>query len=151
MTRNLDLSTESKWRLMHSVSIPPTVVATIGSKTHYAKITPIRPSIILDKAVLGIGVNTTVPAGKQWIYAGSLSRFTNSFLGEIYIEDRKPLFLGRFNLVITDNLSNNYQVQINIPSWFISCNLSIYQYEGDERTTTEQQINDIKATGISIS
>ncbi|MEH2243542.1 hypothetical protein [Nostoc sp.] len=146
----MDLSTESNWQLMYSVSIPATAIATIGSKTHYAKIAPIYPSIILDKPVLGIHINTTIPVGKQWFYAGSLSRFTNYFLGEIYVEDRKPLFLGRFNLVISDNLSNNYQLQINIPTWFISCNLSIYQYEGDDHTTIQQQLNDIKATGILV-
>lgn len=148
MTRNLDLSTESNWQLMYSVSIPATVIGTIGGKTYYAKITPIRPGVILDKAVLGIGINTPIPAGKQWFYAGSLSRFTSSSLGEIYIDDPKPLFLDRFNLVIADNLSNNYQLQIKIPSWFISCNLSIYQYKGDQRTIIQQELDVIKAAVV---
>ncbi|MDZ8227534.1 hypothetical protein [Nostoc sp. ChiVER01] len=147
MTRNLDLSTASNWQLMYSVSIPAVVLATISNKSYYAKITPIRPNVILDKPVLGIGVNTTIPSGKQWIYAGRLSRFASSSLGEIYIEDPKPLFLGRFNLAVSDNLSNNYQVQINVPSWFISCNLAIYQYEGDSRTILEQKIDDISNYG----
>jgi hypothetical protein len=149
MTRNLDLSTESNWQLMYSVSIPPTPIGTVGGKTYYANITPIRPGIILDKAVLGIAINTTVPTGKQCSYAGSLSRFTDSPLGEIYIDDRKPLFLGRFNLAISDNLSNNYQLQINIPKWFISCNLGVYQYEGDSRTIIDQELDIIKAAVIS--
>ncbi|MEH2287171.1 hypothetical protein [Nostoc sp.] len=140
MTRNLDLSTESNWQLMYSVSIPPTVLGTVRNKTYYAKITPIRPGVILDKAVLGIAINTAIPTGKQWFYAGSLFRFTDSSLGEIYIDEQKPLFLGKFNLAIFDNLSNNYQLQINIPKWFISCNLSIYQYEGDSRTKLEQEL-----------
>lgn len=145
MTRNLDLSTESNWQLMYSVSIPPTVKATIGSKTYYAKITPIRPGVILDKAVLAIGINTVIPAGKQWFYAGSLSRVTSSSFGEISIGNRNPLFLGRFNLAIFDDLSNNYQLEIKIPSWFISCNLAVYQYEGDNRTIIQQELDVIKA------
>lgn len=145
MTRNLDLSAESNWQLMYSVSIPATVIGTIGSKTYYAKITPIRPGIILDKLVLGIAINTTVPTRKQWAYAGSVSRFTNSPLGEIYIDERKALFLGRFNLAISDDLSNNYQLQINVPKWFVSCNLAIYQYEGDDRTLLQQELDVIKA------
>lgn len=149
MTRNLDLSAESNWQLMYSISIPATVTGNIGSKTYYAKITPIRPGIILDKAVLGIAINTTVPTGKQWFYAGSISRFTNSPLGEIYIDDRKPLFLGRFNLAISDDVSNNYQLQINVPKWFISCNLAIYQYEGDDRTLIQQELDVIKAAVIT--
>ncbi|AVH71589.1 hypothetical protein [Nostoc sp. 'Lobaria pulmonaria (5183) cyanobiont'] len=149
MTRNLDLSTESNWQLMYSVSIPATVIGTVGGKTYYAKITPIRPGIILDKAVLGIAINTTIPTGKRWSYAGSLSRFTDSSLGEIDIDKRKPLFLGRFNLAISDNLSNNYQLEIQVPKWFISCNLGIYQYEGDSRTIIEQELDVIKSAVIS--
>ncbi|MEH2445792.1 MAG: hypothetical protein V7K18_08410 [Nostoc sp.] len=151
MTRNLDLTTESNWQLMYSVSISPTIIATIGSKNYYAKITPIRPNVILDKPVLGIGINTTIPSGKQWIYAGRLSSFASSSLGEIYIEDSKPLFLGRFNLIIFDNLSNNYQLQINIPKWFISCNLTIYQYEGDDRTLIEKDLDIIKSAVVPSS
>ncbi|WP_335132392.1 hypothetical protein [Nostoc sp.] len=49
--------------------------------------------------------------------------------------------------MIFDNLSNNYQLQINIPKWFISCNLVIYQYEGDSRTIIEQKIDDISNYG----
>lgn len=147
MTRHLDLSIESNWQLVYSVSIPPVIIATIKDKNYYAKITPIRPSVILDKPVLGIGINTTIPSGKQWIYAGRVSSFASSSLGEIYIEDPKPLFLGRFNLISFDNLSNNYQLQISVPKWFISCNLAIYQYEGDTRTILEQKIDDISNYG----
>ena len=149
MTRNLDLSTDSNWQLMYSVSVPATPIATLGTKTYYAKITPIRPGVILDKPVLGISVNTAVPVGKKWVYAGSLSRFANSFLGEIYVEDRKPLFLGRFNLVISDNLSGDYQLEINIPQWFVSCNLAVYQYEGVDSSIVQQDLDIIKAAVAS--
>ncbi|MEH2371942.1 hypothetical protein [Nostoc sp.] len=148
MTRNLDLSIESNWQLMHSVSIPPTVIGIIREKVYYAKITPIRPDVILDKPILAISINTTIPAGKVWFYAGNLSRFANSSLGEIYIEDRKPLFLSRFNLVISDNLLNNYQIEINIPQWFISCNLAVYQYEGSDQTLIQQELDIIKSAVV---
>ena len=147
MTRSLDLSTESNWQLVYSVSIAATVLSTNASKTYYARITPIRPGVIFDKPVLAIAVGTTIPTGKQWIYAGRLSLFTSSSLGEINIEDPKPLFLGRFNLIVSDNLSNNYQLEIKVPKWFISCNLAIYQYEGDSRTIIEQKIDDISNYG----
>ncbi|MHC5717462.1 MAG: hypothetical protein ACYTX0_36450, partial [Nostoc sp.] len=148
MTRTLDLSTETNWQLMYSVSIPATITATLAGKNYYARITPILPGVIFDKAVLGISLNTAIPAGKQWIYAGSLYRFASSSLGEIYIEDPKPLFLDRFNLVISDNLSNNYQLKIHSPKWFISCNLAIYQYDGDNSTIVEQDLDAIKAAVI---
>ncbi|MEH2242359.1 hypothetical protein [Nostoc sp.] len=147
MTRNLDLTNESNWQLMYSISIPATIIATIRSKIYYAKIAPIRPSVILDKPVLGIGINTTIPLGKQWSYAGRLSRFASSVLGEICIEDSKTLFLNRFNLVVSDSLSTDYQLEINVPKWFFSCNLAVYQYEGDARTILEQKLDDISNYG----
>ncbi|MEH1907439.1 hypothetical protein [Nostoc sp.] len=145
MTRNLDLLTQSNWALVYSVSIPATITATLAGKNYYAKITPILPGIILDKPILAITINTSVPTGKRWYYAGSLTRFATSFLGEIFIEERKPLFLGRFNLVISDNLSGNYQLEINMPQWFISCNLAVYQYEGVDSSIVEQDLDIIKA------
>ncbi|MEH2009992.1 hypothetical protein [Nostoc sp.] len=151
MTRNLDLSIGSNWQLMYSVSIPATVLSTNGSKTYYARITLIRPGVILDKPVLAIALNTTIPLGKQWIYAGRLFRFASSSLGEIYIEDPKPLFLGRFNLIVSDNLSNNYQLEIKVPKWFISCNLAVYQYEGDDSTIIENDLDIIKAAVVPSS
>ncbi|MHC5720430.1 MAG: hypothetical protein ACYTX0_52500, partial [Nostoc sp.] len=72
MTRNLDLSIESNWRLMYSVSISATALLTSENKNYYARITPILPGVIFDKAVLAISINTTIPTGKQWIYAGNL-------------------------------------------------------------------------------
>lgn len=151
MTRILDLFTDSNWQLVYSVSIPATVLSANASKTYYARITPIFPGIIFDKPVLGISLNTAIPAGRVWEYAGKVSCFTNSSLGDIYIEYPKPLFLGRFNLTIFDNLSNNYQLKINVPKWFISCNLAVYQYEGDDRTITEKDLDIIKAAIVTSS
>ncbi|MEH2454485.1 hypothetical protein [Nostoc sp.] len=148
MTRNLDLSNESNWELVFSLSIPATILSTNGSKNYYAQITPITPDITLDKPILAISINTTIPPERKWYYAGNVSRFANSSLGAVYIEDRKPLFLGRFNLVITDN-SSNYQLEINLPKWFISCNLAIYQYEGDTSTLSQKDLDIIKAAVVS--
>ncbi|MEH2031318.1 MAG: hypothetical protein V7K67_16915 [Nostoc sp.] len=147
MTRNLDLLTPTNWALAYSISISATITATLAGKNYYAKITPVLPSIIFDKSILAIGINTSVPAGKQWVYGGSIFRFTNSSFGKTFIGERKPLFLG-FNLAIFDDFSNDYQIQINIPGWFVSCNLGIYQYEGDTRTVAEQDLAAIKAVII---
>ncbi|WP_334943355.1 hypothetical protein [Nostoc sp.] len=146
----MNLFTASNWQLMYSISIPAMIIETIGSKNYYTRITPIRPAIIFDKAVLAISINTLIPIGKQWVYAGSVSRFTNSSLGKIFIEDRKPLFLRRFNLVISDNLLTSYQIEINIPQWFISCNLAVYEYNAaDDISIVQQDLNIIKGVLVS--
>jgi|GEM_PF-2476333 len=139
MTRTLDLSTQTNWGLIYSVSIPATVISTNGNKTYYAKIAPIRPIAILNKPILGISVKTIIPTGKQWAYAGSILRFTNSALGDIFIEEIKHLLLNKFNLVISDNLTNSYQIEINVPQWFISCDLLVYQYIASDTVSSIQQ------------
>jgi hypothetical protein len=144
MTRNLDLITASNWALAYSVSLNATLIGQQNGTNVYARITAITPSIIFDKTILAIGISTTIPAGKQWVYGGSFFRFTNSEFGNIFVGERKPLFIG-FNLAIFDDLSNNYQMQISVPRWFTSVNILIYQYEGDTRTVSEQDLAAIKA------
>ena len=149
MSRNLQLSNAANWQLMTSISIPATPLSSNGTKTYYASITPIRPPIYFDKQILAVNIFTEVPAGKKWVYAGSLARFTDTSFGEMFFDKRYALFLGRFNLVITESLSNPYQVQIAVPPWFYLVNLSIYQYEGDDRTLAEKDIDLIKAAVIN--
>jgi hypothetical protein len=144
MTRNLDLVTASNWSLSYSNSVTATVIGQVNGNNVYAKITPIKPSIIFDSSIIAIGINTSVPAGKQWVYGGSIFRFTNSSFGKTFIGERRPLFLG-FNLAIFDDFSNDYQMQINIPSWFTSANIAVYQYEGNTQTVCEQDLAAIKA------
>ncbi|MEH2244597.1 hypothetical protein [Nostoc sp.] len=151
MTRNLDLSIGANWQLIYSISIPPTVLSTTRNKIDYARITPIYPGVILDKSILAITVGTTIPAGRLWFFAGTLLRFANSSFGKTYIEDPKPLFLNGFNLVVSDVLSNNYQLEVRVPKWFLSCNLSVYQYEGDDRTLAEKDLDIIKSAVVPSS
>ncbi|WP_029635969.1 hypothetical protein [[Scytonema hofmanni] UTEX B 1581] len=150
MTRNLQLGIESNWALQYSDSFPAvTYLNDSAGKPIYEKITEIIVPTVFDKPIIAVSVATTIPVGKIWKYAGYLSRSLTTGLGASFTGEREGLFLGKFNLIVFDDLNINYFVSIQVPKWFINANISIYQYEGVDTTTLEDDIQAIKeAVGI---
>lgn len=147
MTRNLDLVTASNWSLSYTASVAATVIGQVNGNNVYAKITPIKPPIIIDSSIIAIAINTTIPTGKQWVYGGNFLRYANSEFGNMFIGEKKPLFIG-FNLGIFDDFFGDYQIQLSVPRWFTSANIAVYQYEGNTQTVSEQELAAIKAVVI---
>lgn len=148
MTRNLELGTESNWHLQYSDSIPATSIAndTSGNPI-YQKITEIILPTTFDKPIIAVSINTTVPAGKLWKYAGYLTRSLTIGLGAAYVDEySKKLFLGKFNLIVFNDLNINYFLSIQVPKWFINANIAVYQYEGTDSTTLEADVQAIKTS-----
>ncbi|WP_051502861.1 hypothetical protein [[Scytonema hofmanni] UTEX B 1581] len=130
MTRNLQLGIESSWALQYSDSFPAvTYLNDSAGKPIYEKITEIIVPVVFDKPIIAVSVATTIPVGKIWKYAGYLSRSLTTGLGSSFTGERERLFLGKFNLIVFADLNINYFVSIQVPKWFISANISIYQYE----------------------
>jgi hypothetical protein len=90
---------------------------------------------VFDKPIIAVSVNTTIPVGKIWKYAGYLRRSLTTGLGASFVGEPEQLFLGKFNLIILNDLSIDYFVSIQVPKWFISVIIAIYQYEGMDSTT----------------
>jgi hypothetical protein len=150
VTRNLQLGIESNWTLQYSDSFPAvTFLNDSAGKPIYEKITEISVPIVFDKPIIAVSLLTTIPVGKIWKYAGYLSRSLTTGLGSSFTGERERLFLGKFNLIVFDDLNINYFVSIQVPKWFISANIAIYQYEGADTTTLEDDVQIIKeAIGI---
>lgn len=150
MTRNLQLGIESNWSLQYSNSFPAvSYLNDSEGKPIYEKITEISAPIVFDKPIIAVSVVTTVPVGKIWKYAGYLRRSLTIGLGSSFTGKPESLFLGKFNLIVFDDLNINYFVSIQVPKWFISANIAIYQYEGADTTTLEDDMLAIKeAIGI---
>lgn len=145
MARNLQLGIESNWQLQYSNSFP--AVSFLNDKAGnpiYEKITEIGVPTVFDKPIIAVSVSTTVPTGKIWKYAGYLRRSLTTGLGASFVTDPKSLFLGKFNLLVFDDLNINYLVSIQVPKWFINANVAIYQYEGTDTTSLENDIQAIK-------
>ena len=147
MTHNLDLISASNWNLAYTNNVLATIVGVQNGSNIYAKITPIIVSTVFDKSIISVAISTAIPTGRRWAYAGILQRFTNSYFGNIFIGESNRLLIGR-NLTIFDDYLGDYQLQISVPGWFNSVNISIYQYEGDTRTVSQQDLEAIKAAVI---
>ncbi len=146
MARNLQLGIESNWALQYSNSFPAvSYLNDSEGKPIYQRITEINIPVVFDKSIIAVSVNTTVPVGKVWIYAGYLRRSLTTGLGASFVGEPERLFLGKFNLVIFDDLNINYFLSLQVPKWFINANVAIYQYEGIDTTTLEDDVQAIKA------
>ncbi|MEH2368036.1 hypothetical protein [Nostoc sp.] len=150
MARNLQLGIESNWALQYSDSFPAvTYINDSAGKPIYEKITEISIPVVFDKPIIAVSVVTTVPVGKIWKYAGYLRRSLTSGLGASFVGEPESLFLGKFNLIVFDDLNINYSLSLQVPKWFINANITIYQYEGTDTTTLENDVAAIKtALGI---
>ncbi|PHJ57380.1 hypothetical protein VF14_24555 [Nostoc linckia z18] len=147
MSRNLQLGIESNWVLQYSISIPAVRYLNDSSGNPiYEKITEIIVPVVFDKPIIAVSVNTAIPVGKIWKYAGYLRRSLTTGLGASFVGDPEQLFLGKFNLIILNDLSIDYFVSIQVPKWFISATIAIYQYEGIDSTTLEDDVQAIKTS-----
>lgn len=151
MSRTLQLGIESNWNLQYSDSFPAvSYLNDSAGKPIYQRITEINIPVVFDKSIVAVSVNTAVPVGKIWKYAGYLRRSSTTGLGASFVGKPESLFLGKFNLIIFDDLNLNYFLSIQVPKWFASANIAIYQYEGMDSSTIEDDIQAIKlALGIS--
>lgn len=152
MSRILQLGIESNWNLQYSDSFPAvSYLNNSEGKPIYQRITEIKVPTIFDKPIIAVSINTAVPVGRIWNYAGYLRRTLATGLGESFVGAPENLFLGKFNLIIFDDLNLNYFLSIQVPKWFASTNIAIYQYEGADKSTIEDDIQAIKlALGISL-
>ncbi|MBN3957509.1 hypothetical protein [Nostoc sp. NMS8] len=149
MTRNLQLGIESNWHLQYSDSFPAvSYLNDSAGKPIYQRITEINIPVVFDKNIIAVSVNTTVPVGKIWKYAGYLRRSLTTGLGASFLGEPESLFLGKFNLIIFDDLNLNYFLSLQVPKWFISANIAIYQYEGVDTTTIEDDVKAIKTAVV---
>ncbi|MEH1838134.1 MAG: hypothetical protein V7L20_05100 [Nostoc sp.] len=131
MTRILQLGVETNWNLQYSASFPAvTYLNNSEGKPIYEKITEINIPVVFDKPIIAVSVYTTVPVGKIWKYAGYLRRSLTTGLGASFVGEPKNLFLGKFNLIIFNDLNINYFLSLQVPKWFINATIAIYQYEG---------------------
>ncbi|RCJ21561.1 hypothetical protein A6S26_24235 [Nostoc sp. ATCC 43529] len=147
MSRILQLGTESNWSLQYSNSFPAvSYLNDSAGKPIYQRITEINVPVVFDKPIIAISINTTIPVGKIWKYAGYLRRSLTTGLGATFVGEPKQLFLGKFNLIVFEDLNINYFLSIQVPKWFISATTAIYQYEGIDTTTLQDDVNAIKTS-----
>jgi hypothetical protein len=146
MGRVLELGNGDNFSLQYTNSVPATSIEMVDGKNIYAKLTEITIDVIFDKPIILVNISTTVPIGKIWRYAGRCNRIFPTALGDSF-GGQETLFLGKRNLLFFSDVSSNYTLTYLPPTWFIDVSITIYQYEGTDSTSLE---NDVKAIKESL-
>jgi hypothetical protein len=137
MSRILELGNPANFSLVYSNSIPPLCFTKDDGTEVCARLTKIIVPIVFDSQVISVAVNTSVPAGAVWEYAGSLSKIIVTGLGDSISEEKKPLFLGERNLICFQEVKADYKITILPPKWFKDISIGIYQYDGPDVNTLD--------------
>jgi hypothetical protein len=148
MSRILELQNGDNFSLQYVNSVPATSIEMVNGKNIYAKLTEIIIPVVFHKPIILVNISTSVTVGRIWRYAGRVRQILPTALGDSFVDD-KSLFLGKRNLIFFSDILSNYTINYLPPSWFVDVNITIYQYEGGDTTTLENDVQAIKeAIGI---
>lgn len=101
---------------------------TANGNTAFFPIPPITPALQAFQPIIAVNVATLVPAGRIWQFAGTLSRFALTGVGSAFLGERRPLQLGKLNLLEFTDLQVNYNMRIIVPPWFSVASVAIYEF-----------------------
>lgn len=151
MGRSLQLSNTANWNLVYNFS----TVAVQVTANKWARIPDIVVPFQFDAHVLAVYVNTNVPEGKDWNFAGYL--FQKFLLGitvggvpEADTLSVRTLSLDEVKLVIYPKITTTYSITIRVPKWFKDASIQVWEYTGPDFDTVddslqriEQKVNEI--------
>lgn len=148
MGRILELQNGDNFSLQYANSIPATSIEMVNGKDIYAHLTEMIIPVVFNKPIILVNVSTSVTVGKVWRYAGRVRQILSTAFGDSFV-DNKPLFLGKRNLICFSEVSSDYIINYLPPSWFTDVSITVYQYEGRNTTTLEDDVQALKeAFGI---
>lgn len=150
MSRILELQNSANFSLIYTNSISATVIQ-VQDRSLYARLTELIIPVIFDKPIISISINTTVPVGKIWRYAGKISQVIPTALGDSFADDKKALFLGKRNLILFSEISVDYTISYLAPSWFRDVSIGIYQYDGPDTSVIENAVGRIESKIDNLS
>jgi hypothetical protein len=139
MTRTLQLSNADNWQQVYHHSV---AAVTINSDTH-VPIAEITVPLLLDTHVLAVYVTTEVPEGRNWNFAGFLNQkfelgLTVGGTPEADELSRRKLWLNKIKLIIFPQLTSTYAISFDIPKWFKSVQLTVWEYVGSDYDSVDQ-------------
>lgn len=139
----LQLSNAANWEDVYNQSfaaqpITPTVFAPLGE---------IIVPYLFERHIIAVHA-TSSSAKPSWYFAGFLNQKIQ--LGLIpggspdadAVQQRK-IWLNRITLLFFPKITSTYAVSFNVPKWFDSVNLNIFEYQGVESDSTEDLIREL--------
>lgn len=140
--RVVELSDSNNWQSIYSTNVNAVQVPMQDGKYLTDPIPEIVVPVLLDKFILAVSVDTDVPSGSIWRFAGYLNQkiSTGLVIGggqDATIIKGQPLFLDQINLVLFQKISTNYAVSIKVPRWFPRASITVWEYTGVDDTSEE--------------
>lgn len=140
--RVVELSNSDNWQNIHSTNVNAVRVPMQDGTYLINPIPEIVVPVLLDKFILAVSVDTDVPEGSTWRFAGYLNQKISTGLvvggnQDATIIKSQPLFLGQINLILFQKISTDYSVSIKVPKWFPRASIAVYEYTGVDDTSEE--------------
>ncbi len=140
--RVVELSNSDNWQSIYSTNINAVQVPMQDGKYLTNPIPEIVVPILLDKFILAVSVETDVPSGSIWRFAGYINQKISTGLVVGGNQDAttvkgQPLFLDQINLILFNRISTSYGVSVKVPRWFTRAAVTVWQYTGVDDTSEE--------------
>jgi hypothetical protein len=140
----LQLGNTANWSQVFS----STVAAYQIGNGKYAPIPKIVIPTQLESPILAVYISCN-PNKPTWKFAGWLSQsvFTGLTIGGVTDAEnvqRRKIWLNKITLVRLEKLANSYSIDFEVPKWFESVSIQVWEYTGTVEDSTEQLIREIR-------
>ncbi|HLO85495.1 MAG TPA: hypothetical protein VK203_10905 [Nostocaceae cyanobacterium] len=145
MARVLQLNNAANWEQVYNNSF----TAVKLTDDRYAPIPEVVLPVLFETHVIAAYIDTDVPEGREWDYAGKLyQRYQLGLtIGGVPEADNiavRAMQLNRIKLVVFPKLTPNYAVAFKFPKWFRTASLTVWQYTGPDYDSVESSLERIE-------
>lgn len=139
----LQLSNSANWEDVYNES---TTALSITS-TRHAPISEITVPVLFERHIIAVYA-TSSTAKPTWHFAGFLNQkirlgLIPGGLPDADAVQRRKIWLNRVTLLFFPKITSTYSVSFNIPKWFNTISLNIFEYRGIESDSTEDLIREL--------
>lgn len=139
----LQLSNAANWEDVYNES---TTALSITS-TRHAPISEITVPVLFERHIIAVYA-TSNTAKSTWHFAGFLNQkirlgLIPGGLPDADAVQRRKIWLNRVTLLFFPKITSTYSVSFNIPNWFNTISLNIFEYRGIESDSTEDLIREL--------
>ncbi|MCM0590159.1 MAG: hypothetical protein HEQ19_13975 [Gloeotrichia echinulata CP02] len=155
MTRRVELNSKN-WELTYDQSTSAGKLPKEGGGYKLVPIPEIAIPFLFNEFILAILIDTTIPDGRKWIYAGLATQSIASGItlgGKIdsNVNSRRKIYLGpRINLIFFPKITANYSVNVKLPDWFQDARIMVWRYTGIDEDFVQSQLGELKTEIGSI-
>lgn len=139
----LQLSNAANWEDVYNES----VTALSITSTRHAPISEIIVPVLFERHIIAVYA-TSNTAKATWHFAGFINQKIQLGLvpggsPDVDSVQRRKIWLNRITLLFFPKITSTYAVSFNVPDWFKSVNLNIWEYRGPESDSTENLIREL--------